>query len=408
MYINKIDVSWFNHPFIGNSFLLRNEKDFAKLKKSKATYVIIDTEKGFYKPSENKPDKPENQRVIKNKGISLQELSRLDDKVPLHEEIKVARKIYQKSRKVIENVFNDVKKGKPIDLGNAFKTIDSMTDSILRNKDAFLSLSVVKGHDNYTFYHSMNVCTLCLTMGRYLCFSKEDLLAIGMGALLHDIGKIKIPLSILNKPGKLTEEEFAVMKKHAEYSSEILSHYSSLRWDSINLAYEHHERFDGSGYPLNLKGDRINQFALIAAIADVFDALTTDRPYREAMPVDVAMEKIFQWGEKDFAPPLVEKFVQCMGVYPISTIVELDNNEIGLVASINHSNLERPKLIGILDKNYIKLKKPKIIDLASDEYHRIFVKRCFDRKNLGMKINTAKLLEDFTNNPALHYSPVNA
>lgn len=206
---------------------------------------------------------------------------------------------------------------------------------------------------------------------------------------MHDIGKVKIPKEIINKPGKLTEEEFSVIKKHPKWSLEILSEHSyrsQLTWDSINLAYEHHERFDGSGYPLGIKEFRINQFALIAAIADVFDAMTTDRPYRKAMSPDTALKIIFK-SRKDFCPRYILKFAQCMGVYPLNSVIELDNGEIGIVTGINHQILERPKLLVVFDLDHGRLKKPKSIDLVSEEYRRIIVKRCIDASKIGIDTN---------------------
>ena len=274
------------------------------------------------------------------------------------------------------------------------ESADSITESVLRNKDAFLSLCMIKDSDHYTFFHSLNVACLCITIGRYLLFDKGNLVALGVGALLHDIGKVRIPEAIVNKPGRLTEKEFSVMKKHAEYSLEILSKSSRLSWDSIHLAYQHHERFDGSGYPRNLRGLRINQFALIAAIADVFDAVTTNLPYRNAMPVIIAMEKMIEWGKKEFYPPYLFKFIQCIGIYPVGTVVELDTREIGIVSEINHLDLEKPKLIGIFDSHYRRLKEPKMIDLTSEEYRRIGISRCLDARKID--INSKNFLENLT------------
>ena len=397
MYINKLDASWISHPFLYNSFIISTEKDLDKLLKSKIQQVYIDTKKGFYGSHDDGLSRTkEKVKNLKVKGLNKEESKFLEDKTPLPKEAKVARRLYANTKKVIENVFDSVKRGKAINWDHVFKCVDAMTESVLKNKDAFLNLSVIKDHDNYTFYHSLNVCCLCLTMGRYLLFPKDDLMALGVGALLHDIGKIRIPQSILNKPGRLTGEEFSIVKKHPETALEMLSVSTSLRWDSILLAYEHHERFDGSGYPHGLKGSRINQFAAIAAIADVFDAVTTDRPYRRAMSLDVAIRMILEGSDKDFATPFALKFAQCMGIYPISTLVELNSGEICLVASINHVNLERPKLINLYNSKYRKLPQPKVIDLASDEYNGIYIKRCIDAKAAGIEIDVANLLENVT------------
>jgi len=395
MYIDNLNVSWFKHSFMSNSFLITNEKDLTKLLKLKSStkHVYIDTEKGFYQHEKK------NTQDIKNSDIKqdLHPSSHIPkDSLPLKEELKVSRKIYHNTRKVIENVFTNLKKGKNINWESLFTCIDDMTGSVLRNKDAFLNLSVIKNHDNYTFYHSLNVCCLCITMGRYMRFFKEDLFALGIGALLHDIGKIRIPAEILNKPGKLTEEEFSIVKKHPDYAFEMLSGYSGLRWDSIYLAQQHHERINGKGYPLGLKGNKINQFALIAAIADVFDAMTTERPYRKAMPPDVAMKIIMNGSDQKFSSDYITKFTQMIGVYPTSTALELDNREIGIVAAPNHLEPERPKLIIIMDSDHKKLAKPKLIDLAKEEYIRVDIARCLkkDEINIGEQ-KKIRIIENF-------------
>ena len=327
MHIEKFNMSWFRHGFFNNSFTIKNKKDLDKVLKlkSKTEYLFIDPEKGFYDFSENSQDSEKDLfQQYDLKSLPPGELDRLKDTVPLDEELKTSRKTYDKTKKIIKDIYHTIERGKKIDWAAVLECTDNLTKSVLRNKDAFLNLIMIQHHDNYTFYHSMNVCCLCLTIGRYLFLPEVDLKALGVGALLHDIGKTRIPKEIINKPGKLTEKEFSIIKKHPKWSLEILSENSSgskLTYDSINLAYEHHERFDGSGYPLGIKEFRINQFALIAAIADVFDAMTTDRPYRKAMSSDTALKIMFEAGGKDFCPKYLAKFAQCMGIYPPSKSV---------------------------------------------------------------------------------------
>ena len=393
MHIQRFNMSWFTHPFLTNSFTIKNKKDLDKIAKlkPKIEYLYIDPEKGFYDFSENSQDSQQDlSQQYDLKPLSQGELNKLEDPVPLSEELKTSRKIYAKTQKVIKNIFHKAENGEKIDWTSVLETTDNMTKSVLRNKDAFSNLIMIQHHDNYTFYHSMNVCCLCLTMGRYLSLPEVDLATLGVGALLHDIGKVRIPKEIINKPGKLTDQEYSVIKNHPKWSLEILSEYSAcspLNWDSINLTYEHHERFDGSGYPLGIKGDRINQFALIAAIADVFDAITTDRPYRKALSPFTALKIMFEANGKDFSPEYLSKFTHCMGIYPVSSVIELDNGEIGVVTEINHQAFGRPKMVVVSDLDHGKLKKPKPVDLSSDEYSRIVVKRAIDANKIGIDTN---------------------
>lgn len=387
MFIEKIEVSWWDHPFLANSIVINSEKDLKKLKNSKAKYVYIDSEKGFY----NEAQDINREKIIKisvdKKGISEEEYELLKDEVPLEIEKKTSRKLYRKTKAVVEEIFKDIKNGKEIKWDKVYESMDKITESVLRNKDAFINLTTIKKYDEYTFYHSMNVCCLCITMGRYLLFSKDELMSIGIGALLHDTGKIKIPENIINKPGKLTDNEFNIIKKHPEYSREILSQYKDINQDSLDLAYQHHEKFNGKGYPQGLMGISINKFAMIASIADVYDAITSDRVYQKARPVDIAMKKILEWGREDFAHEYVLKFSQCMGIYPVSSVLELDNREVGIVAEVNHLNLERPKIIKVLDSEYKALRKPELIDLEEDRYRGIEIKRCLDARRMGINTN---------------------
>ncbi|MCL6584747.1 MAG: HD-GYP domain-containing protein [bacterium] len=387
MYVHSLDISWFKHPFLRNSFIISSEEDLAKLQKCGATYVYVDTERGLYNfETRNQDYGRDLVSKWRLKGIDEGECAKLQDIVPRQEELKTSRKIYYQTRKILEDAYHRAAKGKPINWNEIFKVADAAVESVFRNKDAFLSLGMIKNYDAYTFYHSLNVSCLCITVGRYLFFDKEDLIALGVGALLHDIGKVRIPEKIINKLGRLTEEEFSIIKKHPEYSQEILSRCPHIRWDSVHLAYQHHERFDGSGYPLGLKGFRINQFALIAAVADVFDALTSDRPYRSAMSPAVAIAKMLEQGERDFCFSYLLKFIQCLGIYPIGTVVELDSRQIGIVTEINHLNLERPTILALYDSQYRRLKEPQVIDLASEQYQKIGISRCLDPAKIEVDI----------------------
>jgi len=206
-------------------------------------------------------------------------------------------------------------------------------------------------------------CILCLTLGRHLNFSREELEQMGIGALLHDVGKMRIPPHILNKPGRLTEEEFNEVKKHPLYTLEVLDKSHGIPDSSKQVALQHHERYNGRGYPRGLRGEEIARFGQIAAIIDVYDAITADRVYKKAIPLHEGIRIIYQGAKEDFSQLLVEHFIQCMGIYPTGTLVLLDSEEIGIVCAVNPGKLLRPNVMLIYQDSKTRYPQPFVVDL---------------------------------------------
>jgi len=210
-------------------------------------------------------------------------------------------------------------------------TINEIIDELLNHQSLMVNLTDIRTLDTYTFAHSVNVCVLALLAGIGLGYDRAKLFHLGMGAILHDIGKIRIPASILNKPGPLTEEEWAAIKRHPEYGWEILQKNPEVSHLSALVAWQHHERYHGGGYPRGLRGEEINELAQIAGVADMYDALTADRPYRSAYPPHEAYEMIAGGGDFLFSFRVVRAFLHHIAVYPAGTIVALNTGEIAVV-----------------------------------------------------------------------------
>jgi HD-GYP domain-containing protein (c-di-GMP phosphodiesterase class II) len=259
---------------------------------------------------------------------------------------------------------HDVRVGKNIEGGKVSKVVGEMVDSIFRNRDALASLTRIKGYDEYTFVHSVNVCALCVTLGRHLDFDAEQLRQLGIGAMLHDTGKMKVPIEILNKPGRLTEREFLEMKKHPIYSAEIMSRTDGIPDEAKTVAIQHHERYHGNGYPYGLKGDEIRLFSQLTSIIDVYDAITSNRCYSKAMPAYEGIKKLYEWGKTDFNLPFVERFIQCLGIYPLGTVVQMDSSEIGVVISINHDMILRPQVLLMYKDERRRYPTPVVANLS--------------------------------------------
>lgn len=235
--------------------------------------------------------------------------------VEFDEEISSARKIKRTARDVVRSFMASAAIGKSISTDNVEVVVDSMVDSVFRNMDALFSLARFKDYDNYTSGHSINVCILSLVFAKHQGYSREEMQIIGLGALLHDIGKVSVSEAILYKFGPLRENELMEVKKHVVEGVRILK-YSDLNDEVLDIVAQHHERYDGSGYPNGLRNKRISPYAKIVAISDVYDAMTSTRPYRSQVSPSNVLRNFFTLKESYFEPDIVESFIMCMGVNP--------------------------------------------------------------------------------------------
>lgn len=242
--------------------------------------------------------------------------------------------------------------------------VESMVDSIFRNQDALLPLGRLKEHDHYTFQHSVSVCTLMIAFARGLELDRATIKEIAIGALLHDVGKAKVPENILNKPAKLTEAEFAKMKSHVVQSIIILQHTPGISQVALDVAGQHHERYDGTGYPNKLKGDQISLYGQMGAIVDVYDAISSDRVYHKGMPPTEALGKLLEWSKFHFDPELVRSFIKVVGIYPTGSLVRLESGRLAIVMEQHPAKLMQPVVLVIYNAKSNVYLKPEIVDLA--------------------------------------------
>jgi HD-GYP domain-containing protein (c-di-GMP phosphodiesterase class II) len=223
------------------------------------------------------------------------------------------------------------------------KTVEVIIDEILSGKEVIGNLTEICSADMYTYAHSVDVCILSLTVGVSLGYKKAELLRLGVGGLLHDLGKTKVPADILNKPGKLTPAEFSEIKKHPVYGYKMLMEMKeNIDYRSMSVVLDHHERYDGTGYPRGLKGSEIGEMAAVCAVADVYNAITTDRVYRKALPPHEAYEMIMASGGFMFESRVVDAFLKCVVPYPVGSVVRLSNGLVGNVCKLNQGLPFRP------------------------------------------------------------------
>jgi HD-GYP domain-containing protein (c-di-GMP phosphodiesterase class II) len=260
----------------------------------------------------------------------------------------------------------DVRMGRALNMEAVSEVVGSMADSILRSPDALTSLTRLKSFDEYTFFHSVNTSALALSVGKHLGYERAPLLQLGTGMLLHDIGKTLIPVEILNKPGRYEAHEFEIMKQHVLRGAEILSSTTGLTDMYLKPTLEHHERVDGTGYPHHRSKTDLSQFGLIAAIVDIYDAVTSDRCYHKGKTPHDTLQFLYQLGVQGHVDGmLVQQFVQVVGVYPVGSCVSLSTGETAIVKQFNHEAPIRPLVVLVTDEGGRRRSAPIDLDLAT-------------------------------------------
>ena len=278
-------------------------------------------------------------------------------------DIKRARLLHGEGMSIAKNMFQNIKNGEKIDYNTASKFVCSVVEESMITSDILVTMNNLGKLSEYDYYHAVNVCILSITIGKKLGLSKLELKELGNAAFFHDIGKSKIDEKILHKPGKLTDEEFAKVKQHPQLSCDILKESTSVPVQILKAIAQHHERSDGTGYPKGLKERDISEYAKIISIADVYDAATSDKSYRECQTPVQALKFIFSWSGRQFNEALVKFFISLMGVYPVGTTVNLDSGEYAVVIEVNKSKSMMPKVLVVTDSKG-ELIEPYVCNLA--------------------------------------------
>lgn len=353
MYVSDMNTPWINHPFLTGNRVITKAAEIEALSRYGLSEVYIDTSKGrdsgraqSAAEADNKLAREMTQAVSKIEPSPAPILRAAEKAKPalasLREELPRAQLLFLEARTEAHRLLTEVRSGKPVDAEQAVKVVDGMISSIFRNPDALANLSRLKSFDDYTFHHSVNVAVLSILLGKNLGLTSEELRKLGIGAILHDVGKMRVPQEILHKPGKLTAPEYETMKTHTLMGAKLLLQADGLSADCSAVTLNHHERYGGNGYPQGSQGMKIGKFGLISAIADVYDAMTSDRVYCKGVASHIALRKVYEWSKSEFHPIYAQKFIQAIGVYPVGTVVKLDTGELGVVFLQNRSNLLRP------------------------------------------------------------------
>ncbi|MBR0566931.1 HD-GYP domain-containing protein [Azoarcus sp. L1K30] len=365
MYIHDLNCGWMEHNFVRNSFEVSDMATAEKVRALGTHEVYIDTDRGL--DVANAPTLEEAAHEV-DEQIEAIVTTSTSPVAPasLADEVARARLLHREANVIVRNMMGDIRLGKQIELERIEPLVTQIVDSIFRQQDALLPLSLLKSHDEYTFQHSVSVCTLMTSFARALALPREIIHEIAIGALLHDVGKAKVPDAILNKPAKLTDAEFDKMKSHVVQSKVILLGTPGISDIALDVAAQHHERFDGTGYPNKLKGEQISLYGQMGAIVDVYDALTSNRCYHKGRPPTEALRKLLEWSKFHFKPDLVQAFIRTIGIYPSGSLVRLESGRLAVVQEQHTDKLMQPtvKVMFHTKGHYLT---PEIVDLRRSQ-----------------------------------------
>ncbi|MDH5611032.1 MAG: HD-GYP domain-containing protein [Gammaproteobacteria bacterium] len=366
MHVSNLDRPWLDTPFLLQGFIIEDKDDIKALQQH-CQYVFIDTEKGDEAKNymDEKPSLPSSSYVEDFLDGGTKRVS-YEEKQSAFHELPAAETALETATDKVARLMDNLKAGENLDITAVRNAVQPILESVIRNSDALLWVSEMKKKDAYTYSHSLDNCSLGIAFGRHLGLYKEDLRNLAMGLLLMDVGKVKVSDEILNKTGTLSVEEFKEMKNHVHYGVEMLRNTHGMNDTIINVVLTHHERFDGSGYPSGLKGKEVPVYGRIAAIIDCYTAMTGNSTYRVAMAPHKALQTIYNWRNKYFQDELVEQFLQCLGVYPTGSLVEMSSGEVGMIMSQNRVQRLKPKIMMLLDENKKPYEVSKIVDLTVD------------------------------------------
>jgi len=355
MYVCQLDKPWLESSFLFQGFELKNQADIDAVKKE-CEFVFIDVEK-----QSNSLKHPQKETAYLTAG-TLEKKYPCPPKTSFIQEIDRAAYTYGKTSDLVRSFMEDVQLGKAINAAVAKKVVAECVNSVIHTPDALLWMTQLKHRDMYTAQHSMNVCILSIALGKHLNLAETELNNLGLCGMMHDMGKMKIPLEILNKPEKLEPKELVIMQSHAAWGAKLLIASKDMYAGAIDVAGNHHERLDGKGYPNKLTDTQITPYSRIVTIADMYDAISSDRVYQKGRSHLEALKIMTDMCGTQLDTKLTYSFIECIGIYPPGSIVELNSGEIAVVIEVNPHHKLKPKILLLLNKD--KQRRPlQLVDL---------------------------------------------
>lgn len=365
MYLHALCGSWLEHPFWRSGFVLEDPQDLASLRQTTIREVWIDTAKGL-DVADGGGDAP----APAPAAVPPAGAQALPRPISLQEEFVRARQICQQSKQAVISMFNEARMGRAVNAETAGALVQDITASVTRSPGAIISLARLKTADDYTYMHSVAVSALMVALARQLQFSEALVQQAGMAGLLHDLGKAALPMEVLNKPGKLTDEEFAIVKSHPVHGHRMLQGNADLPGAVLDACLHHHEKLDGTGYPDRLAGEKIRPIARMTAICDIYDAITSNRPYKSGWDPAESLRRMAEWTGGHLDATYFHAFVKSMGIFPIGSLVRLASGRLGVVVQQSKTLTAPVVKVFFSTKSDLRI-PPEEIDLAA--------KHCSDR-----------------------------
>ena len=390
MYVLELDRPWLETPFLFQGFYIRTEGEIQELRRY-CNIVEIDIEQSDASLQKTLSTKAIHARKIASTPSSSTRSSLWQricalfgsgktntqkqtsageyykDTASTRDELVVAKSIHTDSLDQLMTVLNSIRHGASVAMPDLQVIADSMVDSVLRNSTAMALLARMQEKDEYTSSHSLESSIWALVFGRHLGLDRESLQVVGLGGLLLDVGKTRLPLELLNKTGELTDVEWSHLRNHVEFGLDIIREADDVDPRVMDMVATHHERFDGSGYPKGWKGNQIPVFGRIGGIVDSYSAMTSKRPYAAAMSSFDAMREFTALSDKQFQAEMVEQFIQAVGIFPAGTLVELNTGEVGVVLKEHQSTRLQPEIAVILDAEKKAVEEFKVVDLRNKD-----------------------------------------
>lgn len=357
MYVSRLDREWLETPFLMQGFLVETLDDIETICQY-AEHVWVDEVRETYVPPEQRGLIRPNKRLGKPAYIN---------KLPAQQEHAQAINVYRDARRLTRSLLQEAQMHGLVNTEQARSTVKDCVQSVLRNPDALMWMSKMRDRDEYTTEHCLNVCILAIAFGRHLGKSEKELERLGLCGLLHDVGKMRVPTEVLNKPGSLTPKEFNIVRAHTVHGRNLLMSSPNMYSGAVDVAYSHHERIDGTGYPRQLPSGGISEYARLIAIVDAYDAMTAERCYAPAIPTTEALKTIFKDRGTHFDDYYAQEFIKCVGLYPPGSLVQLVNGKVGFVLEANTRYRHLPRVIVVYDPEQPDDKRERVMDLAEIE-----------------------------------------